>query len=122
MALERRLEGRDQLLKLVKRQAREMQERHRTGLQLGEPYTCHGSCLPSLYGDERGTSYQKESGINSVVDPTDGREQFAIRYPVPEEPLARLQARPPHSIDFVLFDHSVGVVGGLADVAPDAEE
>src|SRR5262245_37998557 len=67
MALERSLEGRDQLLKLVKRQAREIQERHRTGLQLGEPYTCHGSCLLSRYGDVRGVSYQKESGINSNV-------------------------------------------------------
>src|SRR5262249_2476720 len=67
MALERSLEGRDQLRKLVKRQAREIQERHRTGLQLGEPYTCHGSCLLSLYGDMRGVSYQKESGINSIV-------------------------------------------------------
>src|SRR5262249_43076019 len=66
MALERSLEGRDQLLKLVKRQAREIQELHRTGLQLGEPYTCHGSCLLSLYGDVRGVSYQKESGINSI--------------------------------------------------------
>src|SRR5438105_8011437 len=65
MALERRLEGRDQLLKLVKRYAREIQELHRTGLQLGEPYTWHGSCLLSLYGDVRGASYQKESGINS---------------------------------------------------------
>src|SRR5215468_5600002 len=65
MALERSLEGRDQLLKLVKRQAREIQELQRTGLQLGEPYTCHGSCLLSLYGDVRGVSYQKESGINS---------------------------------------------------------
>jgi hypothetical protein len=32
MALERGLEGRDQLLKLVERQAGEIQERHRTGL------------------------------------------------------------------------------------------
>src|SRR5207244_273084 len=66
MALERGLEGRDQLLKLVKRHAREIQELHRTGLQLGEPYTCHGSCLLSLYCDVRGASYQKESGINSI--------------------------------------------------------
>src|SRR5262245_9277768 len=68
MALERSLEGPDQLLKLVKRQAREIQELHRAGLQLGEPYTCHGSCLLSLYGDVRGVSYQKESGINSVEE------------------------------------------------------
>src|SRR6516165_9134531 len=67
MALERSLEGRDQLLKLVKRQARAIQERHRTGLQLGAPYTCHGSCLLSRSCDVRGVSYQKESGINSSV-------------------------------------------------------
>jgi hypothetical protein len=67
MALERRLEGRDQLLKLVKHHAREIQELHRTGLQLGEPYSCHGSRLLSLYGDVRGASYQKESGINSIT-------------------------------------------------------
>src|SRR2546430_16562959 len=66
MALERGLEGRDQLLKLVKRHAREIQELHGYGLQLGEPYTCHGSCLLSLYCDVRGASYQKESGINST--------------------------------------------------------
>src|SRR5215510_3009782 len=41
---------------------------HRTGLQLGEPYSCHGSCLLSLYGDVGGASYQKESGINSNVE------------------------------------------------------
>jgi hypothetical protein len=35
--LERGLEGRDQLLKLVQRQAREIQELYRTGLQLGKP-------------------------------------------------------------------------------------
>src|SRR5262245_854558 len=68
MALECGLEGRDQLLKLVERQAREIQELHWTGLQLGEPYTCHGSCLLSRYGDVRGASYQKESGINSNLD------------------------------------------------------
>src|SRR5712691_9471243 len=69
MALERGLEGRDQLLKLVKRHAREIQELHRTGLQVGEPYTCHGSCLLSLYCDVRGASYQKENGINSTQNP-----------------------------------------------------
>src|SRR5215510_5335244 len=63
--LERGLEGQDELLKLVERQTGEIQELHRTGLQLGEPYTCHGSCLLSRYGDIRGASYQKESGINS---------------------------------------------------------
>src|SRR2546425_8213485 len=67
MALERGLEGRDQLLKLVKRHAREIQELYRAGLQRGEPYTSHGSCLLSLYCDVRGASYHKESGINSTV-------------------------------------------------------
>jgi hypothetical protein len=71
MALERGLEGRDQLLKLVKRHAREIQELHRTGLQLGKPYTCHGSCLLSLSCDVGGASYQKESGINSIIDEAD---------------------------------------------------
>jgi hypothetical protein len=35
--MERDLEGRDQLLKLVKRQAREIQKLHRAGLQRGKP-------------------------------------------------------------------------------------
>jgi hypothetical protein len=35
--VERGLEGRDELLKLVKRDAREIQEHSRAGLQLGEP-------------------------------------------------------------------------------------
>src|SRR5438105_1815463 len=67
MALERGLEGRDQLLKLGKRHARETQELQRAGLQLGESYTSHGSCLLSRSCDVRGASYQKESGINSTV-------------------------------------------------------
>jgi hypothetical protein len=67
MALERGLEGWNELLKLVKRHAREIQELHRTGLQLGEPYTSHGSCLLLLYRDVRGASYQKESGIHSNI-------------------------------------------------------
>src|SRR4029453_6443705 len=41
--VERRLEGRDQLLKLVERHAREIQKLHRTGLALGEPQTLHES-------------------------------------------------------------------------------
>jgi hypothetical protein len=43
----RRLEGRDQLLKLVKRHARAIQKLHRARLQLGKPYTSHGSFLLS---------------------------------------------------------------------------
>jgi hypothetical protein len=57
--VKRGLEGRDQLLKLVERQAGQIQERHRAGLQLGEPYTSHGSCLLSRYRDVRGASYHK---------------------------------------------------------------
>src|SRR5262249_272680 len=49
LALERGLEGRDQMLKLVEGHAHDIQELQRTGLQLGEPYTGHGSCLLSLY-------------------------------------------------------------------------
>jgi len=45
--VERRLEGRDQLLKLVEGQAGEIQELHWAGLQVSEPYTGHGWCLLS---------------------------------------------------------------------------
>src|SRR5437879_5322137 len=65
--VERGIEGRDQLLKLVEGQTGEIQELCGARLQLGEPYTCHGLCLLSLYCDVRGASYQKESGINSSV-------------------------------------------------------
>src|SRR2546427_3735473 len=92
MALERGLEGRDQLRKLVKRHAREIQELHRTGLQLGEPYTCHGSCLLSLYCDVRGASYQKESGINSVDSHGQSEVAFAFCRLLGFELLPRLKA------------------------------
>src|SRR5712691_3651815 len=81
LGVERRLEGRDQLLKLVERQAREIQELHRAGLQLGKPYTSHGSCLLSLSRDIRGASYQKESGINSVVPHCGLRQRLACPLP-----------------------------------------
>jgi hypothetical protein len=48
MRVERRLEGRDQLLKLVERHAREIQELRGAGLQISEPYTGHRGCLLSL--------------------------------------------------------------------------
>jgi hypothetical protein len=57
--LERSLEGRDQLLKLVERQAGEIQELHRAGLQVNEPYTGHGWYLLSRYRSVRGASYHK---------------------------------------------------------------
>ncbi len=41
MGLERRLEGRDQLLKLLQGHAREIQELRGAGLHIGEPYTGH---------------------------------------------------------------------------------
>src|SRR5262245_57041296 len=41
------LEGWDQLLKLVERQAREVQELHGAGLHIGKPYKGHGWCLLS---------------------------------------------------------------------------
>src|SRR5712691_1918489 len=47
MRVERGLEGRDELVKLVKRQAGEIQELHGAGLQIGEPYTGHRWCLLS---------------------------------------------------------------------------
>ena len=64
--LECGLEGENELLKLVKRHAREVQELYRAGLQVSEPYTSPGTFLLSLYGSVRGASYQKESGINSI--------------------------------------------------------
>ena len=57
----------DQLRKRVTRHACAIQERHRTGLQRGAPYTCQGSCLLSRSCEVRGASDQKESGINSLA-------------------------------------------------------
>ena len=47
MGLERRLEGRDQVLKLVERQTRQIQELGGAGLRIGELYTGHPWCLLS---------------------------------------------------------------------------
>src|SRR5437870_7100760 len=65
--VERCLKGRDQLRKLVEGQAGDIQELCGARLQLGAPYTSHESCLLSLSRDVRGASYQKESGINSIM-------------------------------------------------------
>src|SRR3989442_817982 len=65
--VERRLKGRDQLLKLFEGQAGAIQERCGARLQIGEPYTSHESCLLSLSRDVRGASYQKESEINLMI-------------------------------------------------------
>ena len=45
MRLERRLEGWDELLKLVEGQAGQIQELQRAGLYVGELYMCHAWCL-----------------------------------------------------------------------------
>src|SRR5262249_49328216 len=47
MGLERRLEGRHQLLKLVEGQAGQIQELRGAGLHIGKPYTGHLWCLLS---------------------------------------------------------------------------
>jgi hypothetical protein len=47
MRLERRLKGRDEELKLVERQAGEIEELCRVGLHIGELYTGHTWCLLS---------------------------------------------------------------------------
>src|SRR5713101_2623803 len=47
MRVKRRLERRDQDLKLLESQAGEIQELRGAGLQIGEPYTGHGWCLLS---------------------------------------------------------------------------
>ena len=47
MRLERRLKGRDEALKLVERQAGEIEELCRAGLHIGELDTGHTSCLLS---------------------------------------------------------------------------
>src|SRR5262249_61714726 len=41
---------------------------------------------------------------------------------VPEETLARLQARAPHAVHLVFLDHHLGVVGAQAPALPRAEE
>ena len=45
MGVERRLEGRDEELKLVERQAGQIQERRGVSLHIGEPYAGHTWCL-----------------------------------------------------------------------------
>src|SRR5690242_19771074 len=56
MLLERRLEGRDQDLKLLQGQAGEVQELRRAELHVSEPNTGHGSCLLSRHGSITDTS------------------------------------------------------------------
>src|SRR5437870_6120 len=63
-----------------------------------------------------------EIGDPVVVDAADLGQQFAVWDAVPKEALARLQARPPHAIFFILPDHRVGIVAALADILPDAEK
>ena len=63
-----------------------------------------------------------EVGDPVVVDAADGREHGAVGDAVPEETLARLQARAPHAVHLVLLDHRLGIVGAEPDVFPRAEE
>ncbi len=61
MGVEGVLEGRHQLLKLVERQAREIQELRGAGLHISEPYTGHTWCLLSW------EAQYTIIGINSLV-------------------------------------------------------
>src|SRR6516165_868385 len=63
-----------------------------------------------------------EIGDPIIVDAADLGQHFAVRDAVPEEALARLQARPSHPVLFILSDHRMRIVATLADVFPDAEE
>src|SRR5262249_15659519 len=54
MRLERRLEGWDELLKLVKSQAGQIQKLRRAVLHVGELYMCHAWCL--LLGEAQYTT------------------------------------------------------------------
>ena len=63
-----------------------------------------------------------EIGDPVVIGATNRRQQLAVRDAVPEEALARLQARPPDAILFILFDHCVRIVATLAHILPDPEK
>src|SRR5215510_3589284 len=63
-----------------------------------------------------------ELGDPIVVGVADRGEQLAVGDAVPEETLARLQARAPHAVHLVFLDHHLGVVGAQAHVLPRAEE
>src|SRR4051794_26365715 len=69
MLLERRLEGRDQDLKLLQGQAGEVQKLRRAGLHVSEPDTGHGSCLLSRHPSIRNASIFL-IGINSITSRT----------------------------------------------------
>src|SRR3989442_14428502 len=64
----------------------------------------HGDALQTI---RRGPT---EVSDPVVVDATDGGEQPAVRDPVPEETLARLQERAPDAGHLVLFDHRLWIV------------
>jgi hypothetical protein len=65
VVLERRLEGRDQGLKLLQGQTGEVQELRGAGLHVSEPYSSHGSCLLSRHGSITDASILL-IGINST--------------------------------------------------------
>src|SRR5262249_28130479 len=57
-----------------------------------------------------------------VVRSTKRGEQLAVRDAIPEETLARLEARAPDTIHLELLQHRVRIVGRLPDVLPHAEK
>src|SRR5215831_8555150 len=63
-----------------------------------------------------------EIGDPVVVDAADLGQEPAIWQPVPEETLARLQARAPYPVLLVFNDHRTRVVAALADILPDTEK
>src|SRR5690242_8540526 len=86
MLLERRLEGRDQDLKLLQGQAGEVQELRRAGLHVSEPYSSHGSCCTAT------NTLDTELGYGLVVPgcrlPTLGHDATVLG-PVKHMPLSR---------------------------------
>src|SRR6266702_3221919 len=63
-----------------------------------------------------------EIGDPVVVAAADVGEEVAVRDAIPEEPLARLQDRPPDAVFLVFDDHRLGVIGAFADILPEPEE
>ena len=57
-----------------------------------------------------------------IVRPAQRGQQLAVREAIPEQALARLQARAPDAVHLQLLEHGVGVVRPLSDVLPHTEE
>src|SRR6266446_1137541 len=63
-----------------------------------------------------------EIGDPVVVDAADFGQELAVGHAVPEEALARLQARAPNAVLFILGDHRMRVVSALAHILPNAQK